>query len=107
MTGRRHIYWPVPVEVQAGADGVPSAVESVAVNTVREEWLVEDRWWTPRPLRRRYFELVLADGRNVVVFCEPAQGAEGDRSSGQETRRAAGHPSRLGCGRGRWFLQRA
>ena len=30
--------------------------------------MVEDRWWTERPLRRRYFELVLAGGRNVVVF---------------------------------------
>ena len=39
-----------------------SAVEGVAVEAVREEWLVEDRWWTPRPLRRHYFELVLADG---------------------------------------------
>jgi hypothetical protein len=107
VTRRRHIYWPLPVEVEAGPDGVPSAVESVAVDAVREEWLVEDRWWTPRPLRRRYFELVLADGRNVVVFCEPAQGAEGDRSSGQGARRATGHPSLLGCGRSRWFLQRA
>ena len=102
-----NIYWPLPVEVEAGPDGVPSAVESVAVDTVREEWLVEDRWWTPRPLRRRYFELVLADGRNVLVFFEPAQGAEGDRTSGQETRRATGQPSTHGCGRGRWFLQRA
>ncbi len=82
MTGRRHIYWPLPVEVEAGPDGAPSAVESVAVDAVREEWLIEDRWWTPRPLHRRYFELVLADGRNVVVFREPAEG-------------------------GRWFLQRA
>jgi hypothetical protein len=40
----------------------------VGVESVREEWLVEDRWWTARPLRRRYFELVLADGRDVVVF---------------------------------------
>jgi hypothetical protein len=38
------------------------------VDSVREEWVVEDRWWTGRPLRRRYFELVLANGRNVVVF---------------------------------------
>jgi len=30
--------------------------------------VVEDRWWTGRPLRRRYFELVLVEGRNVVVF---------------------------------------
>ena len=82
MTGRRQIYWPQPVEVEAGDDGVPVAVEAVAVEAVREEWLVEDRWWTPRPLRRRYFELVLADGRNLVVFREPADS-------------------------GRWFVQRA
>jgi hypothetical protein len=76
------IYWPQPVEVRTGSDGVPIAVESVSVDAVREEWLIEDRWWTTKPLRRRYFELVLADGRNVVVFREPAEG-------------------------GRWFLQRA
>jgi hypothetical protein len=77
-----NIYWPQPVEVLTGSDGAPSAVDSVRVDAVREEWLVEDRWWTPKPLRRRYFELVLADGRNVVVFREPADA-------------------------GRWFLQRA
>jgi hypothetical protein len=47
---------------------VPVAVGPAGVDTVREEWVVEDRWWTGRPLRRRYFELVLANGRNVVVF---------------------------------------
>lgn len=71
MIGSQPVYWPRPVEVKTGAGGVPAAVESVAVETVREEWLVEDRWWTPEPLRRRYFELVLADGRDVVVFQEP------------------------------------
>ena len=30
------------------------------VEAIREEWLVEDRWWTSAPLRRHYFELVLA-----------------------------------------------
>ena len=44
------------------------AVEAREVDSVREEWVVEDRWWTGRPLRRRYFELVLKDGRNIVVF---------------------------------------
>jgi hypothetical protein len=77
-----NVYWPRPVRVRAGAGGTPHAVDSVAVDAVREEWLVEDRWWTPRPLSRRYFELVLVDGRNVVVFREPASD-------------------------GRWFLQRA
>lgn len=59
---------PRPAAVEAGAGGVPAAVEAVAVDSVREEWVVEDRWWTGSPLRRRYFEVVLVDGRNVVVF---------------------------------------
>ena len=64
----RRLYAPRAATVEAGADGVPRAVGSVAVESVCEEWLVEDRWWTPQPLRSRYFELVLADGRDVVVF---------------------------------------
>jgi hypothetical protein len=67
------VYWPRPVEVETGDGGVPRAVAQVAVEAVREEWLVTDRWWTPVPLRRRYFELVLVDGRCVVVFREPAE----------------------------------
>jgi hypothetical protein len=38
------------------------------VETVRESWLVEDRWWTEQPLRRRYWELVSTRGRNLIVF---------------------------------------
>lgn len=66
--GPRRLYTPRPVAVRLGAGGAPAAVAGVAVDAVREEWLVEDRWWTPRPLRRHYFELVLADGRDVTVF---------------------------------------
>jgi hypothetical protein len=76
------VYGPRPARVRADGTGVPVAVGSVVVEAVREEWLVEDRWWTPRPLSRRYFELALADGRCVVVFREPAED-------------------------GRWFSQRA
>ena len=79
---RQSVYWPEPAKVDTGANGEPAIVDSVAVDAVREEWLVEDRWWTPKTLSRHYFELVLADGRNVVVFREPAEA-------------------------GRWFLQRA
>jgi hypothetical protein len=66
--GVRRLYAPRRVAIEAGADGVPRAVEGVAVAAVREEWVVEDRWWMPPPLRRHYFELVLADGRDAVVF---------------------------------------
>lgn len=77
----RRLYSPRPIDVRVDDDGAPVAVEGVAVEGVREEWLVEDRWWTPRPLRRHYFELALADGRAVTLF-----------------RRASGR---------RWYRQRA
>ena len=62
------VYSPQPVRVTTGAGGEPAAVDSVAVEAVREQWLVEDRWWTPKPLRRHYFELALCDGRALTVF---------------------------------------
>ena len=64
----RRLGEPRTVAVRAGEDGRPAAVGGTRVEAVREEWVVEDRWWTGRSLRRRYFELVLDDGRNVVVF---------------------------------------
>lgn len=68
MTGMRRLGTPKPASVSTTAAGVPVAVGRDAVEAVAEEWVVEDRWWTGRPLKRRYFELVLADGRNTVVF---------------------------------------
>jgi hypothetical protein len=73
------LYVPQPVAVRADAEGRPVAVRGVPVESVREEWLVEDRWWTAEPINRLYFEVALANGRCEVIFRE----------------------------RGRWFAQRA
>jgi hypothetical protein len=62
------LYKPQAVAVTADERGRPVAVGAAAVEAVREEWLVEDRWWTPKPIRRHYFELALAGGRCEVVF---------------------------------------
>ena len=72
MTAR--VYRPRPVNVRVGGDGLPEAIGRTAVEAVREEWLVEDRWWTERPLRRRYLELVTAEGANRIVFCDLGSG---------------------------------
>lgn len=64
----RRLYAPRRVRVEVDGEGMPTAVEGIEVVAVREEWVVEDRWWTLRRLWRRYFELVLLDGRNAVVF---------------------------------------
>ncbi len=71
--GIRRLYVPRRVAVEVDAEGVPVAVEGVGVAAVREEWVVEDRWWTPRRMWRHYFELVLIDGRDAVVFRNSAR----------------------------------
>ena len=68
--GPRRIASPQPADVRADVAGEPLAVDGLAVDCVRESWLIEDRWWTDRPLRRRYWEIVTTCGRNLVVFRE-------------------------------------
>ena len=75
MTGPRRLHEPRPARVSADARGRPVRVDGRVVDAVRESWLVEDRWWTDRPLRRRYWEVVTVDGRDVVVFRELVGGA--------------------------------
>lgn len=68
VTGPRRLSVPSRATVNADGDGCPLTVDGRDVDAVRESWLIEDRWWTDRPLRRRYWELVTTCGRNVVVF---------------------------------------
>lgn len=74
MVAPRRVAVPRPARVRADPGGRPLVVDGRAVEAVRESWLVEDRWWTDRPLRRRYWEIVTTDGRDVVVFRELERG---------------------------------
>ena len=66
--GPRRLAPPKAVRVRADHSGRPQQIGGRAIEAVRESWLVEDRWWTEAPLRRRYWEVVTADGRDLVVF---------------------------------------
>ena len=71
----RRLNAPKPARVRLGDRGRPLTVDGRAVDAVSESWLIEDRWWTDAPLRRRYWEVVTADGRSVVVFRDLDSGA--------------------------------
>ena len=74
MTGAKRLARPRPADIRVGDDGLPAAVGAADVDSVLEDWLVEDRWWADRPVRRRYLELVLANGRCVLVFRDLGSG---------------------------------
>jgi hypothetical protein len=65
---------PRPALVEPEADGAPRLVNRLAVEVIREEWRVLDRWWTEQPINRRYFDVVLESGQNVVVFHDDEHG---------------------------------
>ncbi len=64
---------PRPARVRWGEE-MPAEVDGEAIELLRESWLVEDRWWTAEPVRRRYWELVSVRGRNVIVFHDLCSG---------------------------------
>jgi len=70
----RRLAEPKPATVTQDSDGHPARIDGRAVEAVRESWLIEDRWWTDNPLRRRYWEVVTADGRNLVAFRDLVRG---------------------------------
>jgi hypothetical protein len=70
----RSIYQPRPAVVEARVDGTPVRVNRQPVALLREEWRVVDRWWTEEPIARRYFEVVLQSGENMVVFRDETRG---------------------------------
>jgi hypothetical protein len=70
----RRLNEPRSALVVATGAGVPRLVNRQGVALVREEWRVVDRWWTSEPVQRRYFEVVLETGQNVVVFRDEERG---------------------------------
>jgi hypothetical protein len=72
--GPRRLNLPQQTRVRTGPGGRPLAVDGHVVDAVRESWLIEDRWWTDAPLRRRYWEVVTADGRDLILFRDLIEG---------------------------------
>jgi hypothetical protein len=74
----RYLTAPIAARVTTDGAGTPCAViaggRALRVATVREDWLVHDRWWTDQPVDRHYFELLCTDGRVQVVFCDTPTG---------------------------------
>jgi hypothetical protein len=68
VSGPRRLSLPRVARVRTAPDGTPVSVNGHWIDARRESWLVEDRWWTEHPLRRRYWELVSGTGRDIVVF---------------------------------------
>ena len=64
---------PRPLTVATGHGDTPVAVEldgrALTVTEVLDSWRIDDEWWREE-ISRRYYHLLLADGRTLTVFTD-------------------------------------
>lgn len=68
----RAVNLPEALEIRAGADFQPLAVRHgrrwLTVEAIEDSWRLDDEWWRPVPLSRRYYAVMLAGGRRLTLF---------------------------------------
>jgi hypothetical protein len=46
----------------------------LGIAALLESWRIDDEWWRPRAVSRRYWRVSLKDGRVVDVYCDLVSG---------------------------------
>ncbi len=70
--GFKGVNAPVPIAVQEDADHAPTAVTLIGrahpVESVMDRWQIDDEWWRDEVISRMYYQLVVDNGRVVIVY---------------------------------------
>jgi hypothetical protein len=64
---------PVPIRVRMDAAGDPVEVLRLPIAAIRERWRIDDEWWR-RPISRLYYEVVLENGRLLILYRDLVEG---------------------------------
>ena len=72
--GFKGVNTPVPIAVQENASHAPVAVtlkgRALSVESVMDRWAIDDEWWRDEAISRMYYQLVVENGRVVIVYSE-------------------------------------
>ena len=67
----------MPIRVRTDGEGTPAVVyrrnRPFRVEAVRERWRIDDEWWRD-PIRRVYAEVILENGRPLVLYRDLVDG---------------------------------
>jgi hypothetical protein len=69
---------PRPLRVDVSDQGAPTRVywpyrrtaEPLDVESVTDCWRIDDEWWRPNPISRRYYRVVLSNGRMTDLYLD-------------------------------------
>jgi len=67
----RPLNQPAPTNVLVRGNRLVALVidgAMIPVAEIQDTWLSQDEWWRPTPIDRRYYAIVLANGRYLVLY---------------------------------------
>jgi hypothetical protein len=67
----RPVNVPVPINVEEDASGMPAAIiakRKQVVTSIIDRWRIDDEWWRSEPVSRFYYIILLASGRQIIVY---------------------------------------
>ena len=68
-----------PREIQVGEDRLanPFVVfvpQPQTVTLINDKWRIDDEWWRREPVSRMYYDVLLASGKQLVIFKDLVSG---------------------------------
>jgi hypothetical protein len=65
---------PISSSPRGGA-GQPFGGKTLKVTAIEDQWEIDEEWWRPRPLSRKYYHVLLEDNQTVTLFRDMLNGA--------------------------------
>ena len=75
--GLRRVNIPQLVIVEEDASGLPVAINWTrreVIESILDRWRLDDEWWRTEPLSRFYYSVLLASGRQLLLYKDIANG---------------------------------
>lgn len=74
----RSLNIPHAINVKVNKNGAPIAVwlwqRWIQIDSVDDQWHLEDEWWRKRPINRTYFSFLLENETRVTVYHDHING---------------------------------
>lgn len=69
---------PIPIEVRENKHHQPVMVvikgRKVKITSINKIWQIDEEWWRPQPIARRYYRVSTEEGRQITIFRDLVDG---------------------------------